>query len=144
MCFYLCINFFAPSEAAIENVDYFVCMTYVLAGIQVYMSNRLFAFSEWLWKMLLQIFCGFLAVIYKNCLKQKFWNDWGFAEFYHNHEPCWVFYKHWFTYGSMIAINHKLLNWQTLHFLKEIFFIDDSKTEIQVVSKYTISISIHH
>lgn len=46
MFFYLYVHFFAPSEAATENVDYFVCMTYVLTGIQVSMSNKMFAFSE--------------------------------------------------------------------------------------------------
>lgn len=137
MFFNLCIKFFAPSEAVIENVDYFVCMAYVLTGIQVNISNKLFVFSKWLWETLSHIFCGVLAVVYKNSLKQKFRNDWGFAEFYHNRESCRVFCKLWFTYGSMIAI--KLLLLQALHFFKEIIFIHDSKAEIQIVSEYTIS-----
>lgn len=121
MFFYLCVKFFAPSEIAIENADYFVCMTYVLTGIQVSVSNKLFVFSEWLWETLLHMFCGFLAVVYKKSLKQKFWNYLCFAEFYHNRESCRVFYKHWFTYGSVIALNHKLPFLQALNFFKEIF-----------------------
>lgn len=46
MFFYLCVKFFAPSEIAIENTDYFVCMTYVLTGIQVSVYNKLFVFYE--------------------------------------------------------------------------------------------------
>lgn len=49
------------------------------------------------------------------------------------------FYKLWFTYGNMIAINQKLLLFQAFCFFKELFFIDDRKAEIQVVLKYTIS-----
>jgi len=44
-----------------------------------------------------------------------------------------------FTYGSVTAINHKLLLLEAFHFFKEIVFNNGSKAENQIISKYTIS-----
>lgn len=140
MFFYLCINFFAPSEAAIENVDYFVCMTYVLTGIQVSISNKLFLFSEWLWETLLHVFCIFSVVVYKNSLKQKIWNDWGFAEFYHNHDSCRVFLQTLVYIWKYDNNQPQATSFAGISFfLRKYFFINDGKAEVQAVSKYTIS-----
>lgn len=71
MFVYLCINLFAPSEAAIENVGYFVCMIHVLTGIQVCISNKLLYFLSDCGKHYCITFAILLTVFYKDNLKEK-------------------------------------------------------------------------